>query len=154
MAAGAVFSISGNVSAMMLSGPRMIYAMSRSNLLPGWLGLIHQRYGTPANAIIFIGVLGLGLSLSGSFIWLAAMSTVVRLIVYAACIVSLPRIESLADPESESFKLPGGYLIPVTALLISAWLVTHASVQSWVLTILFVGLGSIFYWFANRMKNS
>lgn len=150
MAAGAVFSITGNVSSMMLSGPRMVYAMGRRNMLPGWFGSVHPQFGTPANAIVFIGLVGLGLALSGTFIWLAAMSTVVRLMVYAACIVALPRLHQTAQTESEPFTLPGGYTIPVVALLLCCWLMTHASMQSWTLTGIFMALGTGFYLLTQR----
>jgi amino acid transporter len=145
MAAGAAFSISGNIAAMMLSGPRMVYAMGRQKMLPQWFGAVHAYYGTPANAIIFIGVMGLGLALSGTFIWLAAMTTVVRLMVYAACIISLPRLHRTVHTVEPPFKLPGGYTIPVIALALTGWLLSHASSQSWKLTGIFMALGAIFY---------
>jgi len=145
MAAGAVFSISGNVSSTMLSGPRMIYAMGHRKILPQWFGSVHSRYGTPANAIVFMSVVGLVLALSGSFVWLAAMSTVVRLLVYAACIIALPRLRNAAGDSEDIFELPGGYTIPLIALLLTFWLVTHASAQSWLITGIFMLLGAAFH---------
>jgi amino acid transporter len=121
MAAGAVFSISGNVSATMLSGPRMLYAMGHGRVLPQWFGRVHSRFGTPANAILSMSALGLVLALSGSFVWLAAMSTVVRLLVYAAGIAALPRLHRARDSDLIPFNLPGGYTIPVIALLLTCW---------------------------------
>ncbi len=150
MAAGAVFSISGNVSSMMLSGPRIVYAMGHSRVLPQWFGRVHPRFGTPANAIAFLGALGLGLALSGSFIWLAAMSTVVRLLVYVACIAALPRMHRDAGDPTAIFKLPGGYTIPLIALLLSCWLVTHATADSWLVTGIFMVLGAVFYAMTKR----
>lgn len=154
MAAGAVFSISGNISAMMLSAPRMVYAMGRQTMLPRWFGSVHAQFGTPANAIIFIGVIGLGLALTDTFSRLAAMSTVVRLIVYAACIVSLPRLHRTVQTVDAPFRLPGGYTIPVIALALSCWLVAHASGQSWKLTGIFMLLGAIFYALTQRSRGA
>jgi amino acid transporter len=87
---GAVFSICGNISGMFITGPRMFYAMGRDGGLPAWFGKVYPNFHTPANSIIFFGVVSLVLALSGSFVWLAAMSTAVRLIVYMACILTLP----------------------------------------------------------------
>ncbi len=154
MAAGAVFSISGNVSSMMLSGPRMVYAMGHSRVLPRWFGSVHPHFGTPANAIVFMGAVGLMLALSGSFIWLAAMSTVVRLLVYAACIAALPRLHHLASNTDEIFELPGGYTIPLIALMLSCWLVIHASARSWLITGIFMALGAVFYSVTKRSYNN
>lgn len=155
MAAGALFSITGNLSGTMLSAPRMVYAMSRADLLPAWFGRIQARWMTPANATLFFGALGLGLALSGSFVWLAAMSTVVRLIVYAACILSLPRLESRADAAATPFRLPGGFALPLAGLLTSTWLVLHASARSWLITGVFVAAGTLLYALSRRraMRN-
>ncbi|MFB3076611.1 MAG: APC family permease [Lysobacterales bacterium] len=145
LALGAVLSISGNLSAMMLSAPRMIYAMAQGRTLPAWFGDIHPRYHTPSHSIIFLGLFALLLALSGSFIWLAAMSTIVRLLVYASCILSLPGLQKTIEPVEDQFHLPGGFIIPAIALVLSLWLTTHASMESWLVTVGFAVLGSIFY---------
>ena len=143
---GAVFSITGNLSSMMLSAPRMFYAMARDDrTLPAWFGDIHPRYHTPSHAIIFLGLSALLLALSGSFIWLAAMSTIVRLLVFVGFILSLPGIQKTIEPVAEQFRLPGGYTIPAIALVLSLWLTTHASMESWLVTGAFALLGSVFY---------
>jgi amino acid transporter len=147
---GAVFSIVGNVSSMMVSGPRMVYAMGRARVLPQWFGAVHAGFATPVNSIAFIGLLSIVLALSGGFVWLAAMSTVVRLIVYAACILSLPKLNSVLQAGQKTFELPGGYIIPVLALLISLWLITQASGDSWLFTGLFMAFGSVLYFLTNR----
>lgn len=153
MAAGAVFSITGNNSSMMFSGPRMVYAMSRQKLLPAWFGVIHKRYGTPANSTFFLGGLALFLALSGSFIWLAAMSTVVRLLVYAACIVALPRLHTALAPDAKPFELPGGNAIPFAALILCIWLTTFASGQSWLTTGIFALIGAGLYVMTRRANS-
>jgi len=152
MAAGAVFSITGNSASMMLSAPRMLYALSRERMLPRWFGRIHPHWGTPANATIFVGGLALLLALSGSFIWLAAMSTVVRLLVYVACILSLPRLHTALAAGARPFDLPGGYFIPLVALVLCCWLITYAGGQSWLTTGIFAAIGTVFYLATFRRK--
>ncbi len=143
---GAVFSITGNLSAMMLSAPRIFYAMAHDDrTLPAWFGAIHPRFHTPAHSIIFLGLFALMLALSGSFVWLAAMSTVVRLMVYAGCILALPRLQKTIEQVEGQFRLPGGFAIPAIALVLSLWLMTHASVESWLMTGTFAVLGGVFY---------
>jgi amino acid transporter len=154
MVTGAVFSISGNCTSMMFNAPRMVYAMSRQELLPGWFGAVHVRYGTPANATLFVGGLSLFLSISGSFVWLAAMSTVVRLLVYAACILSLPRLHTALAADAHAFTLPGGNLIPLLALILCIWLMTFASGQSWLTTALFAAIGTVFYFATYRRQSA
>jgi len=151
LALGAVFSITGNLSAMMLSAPRMFYAMAHDDrTLPAWFGDIHPRFHTPAHSIIFLGFFALVLALSGSFVWLAAMSTVVRLLVYAGCILSLPSLQKTVEQVEGQFRLPGGFTIPAIALVLSLWLTTHASMESWLVTGAFAVLGGVFYMVTRR----
>jgi APA family basic amino acid/polyamine antiporter len=147
---GAVFSISGNLTASMLSAPRMLYAMGKLGSLPAWFGTIHPKYQTPANAILFYALFSIVLALSGGFIFLAVMSTVVRLMVYVMCIATLPVLHRKLGEYEGQFKLYGGMVIPVLALIISVWLMTHASLKSWVVTGVFMFLGCVLYWISIR----
>jgi len=58
---GLVFMVIA-VSAAILTGivgfymasSRLLYSMSRENVLPAWFGKLHERYKTPRNAILFV----------------------------------------------------------------------------------------------------
>jgi amino acid transporter len=89
----AVCSILGNVSGGVTGTTRTTYAMGRDGLLPGWFGRVSPRYAAPVNSIVFMGALIALLAMSGSFLVLAAASTLARLIVYSICIASLPKHE-------------------------------------------------------------
>ena len=147
---GAVFSISGNLTSSMLSAPRMLYAMSRLGSLPAWFGAIHPRYQTPANAIAFYALFSIALALSGGFVFLAVMSTVVRLMVYVMCIATLPVLHRKLGEFEGQFRLFGGMAVPVLALVLSLWLMTHASMKSWLATGVFMLLGSVMYLITRR----
>jgi amino acid transporter len=147
---GAVFSISGNLTSSMLSAPRMLYAMGHLGTLPAWFGNIHPRYQTPSNAILFYAIFSIALALSGGFVFLAVMSTVVRLMVYVMCIATLPILHKRLGEYEGQFRLFGGMAIPVLALVLSLWLMTHASMKSWLATGVFMLLGSVMYLITRR----
>jgi amino acid transporter len=147
---GAVFSISGNLTGSMLSAPRMLYAMGRLGSLPAWFGRVHPRYHTPGNSIVFYALFSLLLALSGGFAWLAAMSTVVRLMVYVMCIATLPLLHRKIGEFEGQFTLWGGMTIPLVALVLSLWLMTHATAKSWLVTATFLVAGSVLYLFTRR----
>jgi len=147
---GAVFSITGNLTSSMLSAPRMLYAMGRLGSLPEWFGAVHPRFQTPSNAILFYAAFSIVLALSGGFVWLAAMSTVVRLMVYVMCIATLPVLQRKMGEYEGQFRLWGGMLIPATALVISVWLMTHAALKSWLVTGVFMLAGSVLYLVTRR----
>lgn len=140
----AFFSIGGNLSSIMLAVPRLPFALAEKRLLPKWFGHVHPKYSTPSNSILLLGGLGLGFALSGSFAWLAAASSLTRLIAYVLCISALPAVRRKASEEErrEAFRLKGGYTIPAIALLISVWIGAQSDLRSWVMTggLLLVGL--------------
>ena len=150
---GAVFSIGGNCSASMLSAPRMTYALAKMGSLPAWFGAIHPRTRTPFNSIVFYAGLGLVLALSGSFVWLAVVSTLARLLSYILGVAALPVLEKRIEKTEGQFRLRGGYLVPAIALLLCLWLITFASVTAWLTTAAFFALGSVLYLQSSRKHN-
>ncbi|NNE05603.1 MAG: amino acid permease [Xanthomonadales bacterium] len=147
---GAVFSIAGNLSASLLSAPRMSYALARDGTMPRWFSAVHPRYRTPHHSIWFYGFLCLAMALSGSFIWLAVMSTLVRLLTYMVCIAALPRLERTTESYDGQFKLPGGMLIPAVAFGLSLWLMTRASLDAWYTMLAFFAVGTALYAYSTR----
>jgi amino acid transporter len=90
------------------------------------------------------------LALSGGFVFLAVMSTVVRLMVYVMCIATLPVLHRKLGEFEGQFRLFGGMAVPVLALVLSLWLMTHASMKSWLATGVFMLLGSVMYLISRR----
>ncbi len=57
---------------------RLLYSMSKENVLPRWFGQLHPRYKTPRNAILFIMVLSLAAPWFGRTVlnWIVDMSSI------------------------------------------------------------------------------
>ena len=149
---GAVFSIGGNLSASLLSAPRMTFALARDGTMPNWFAAIQPHYRTPHNSIWFYGLLCLAMALSGSFIWLAVISTLVRLLTYMICIAALPKLERTTESYAGQFTIPGGMLIPVIAFVLCIWLITKASADAWLSLAGFFLVGSGLYWYSTRQS--
>ena len=144
---GAFFSIGGNLSSIMLAVPRLTFALAHERLLPKWFGKIHDKHSTPSNSILFLGGAGLVLALTGSFAYLAAASSLMRLIAYVLCISSLPAIRRKATEEerADAYRLKGGNAIPGFALLLCLWMGAQASLLSWQVTGGLVAVGLVLY---------
>lgn len=145
--AAAVFSIGGNLASNMLTVPRLTFALAEQRLLPRWFGRVHNRYATPGNSILFLGALSLVFALSGSFMWLAAASSLTRLIVYVLCIVALPIVHRKvgAEERAHAFRLKGGYTIPLVALVLCLWIALQSSRDSWEVTGALLVAGLLLY---------
>lgn len=75
--------LSGVVGFYMASS-RLLYSISRSEMLPGWFGKIHPKYKTPANAILFVMIISLIAPFFGrnTLVWIVDMSSVGAAIGY------------------------------------------------------------------------
>jgi amino acid transporter len=148
--AAAVFSIGGNLASIMITVPRLTFALAKERMLPQWFGAVHERHATPANSILFLGAISLGFALSGSFAWLAAASSLTRLVVYVLCIGALPIIRHRADDEARAraFRLKGGYFIPAVALALCIWIAAQSTRRSWEVFGWLLVAGLALYWLA------
>ena len=142
LTAGVVVSVAGNSASSMLTSPRMTYAMARDETLPAWFGHVHARYLTPANSILFFGALALVLALWGSFVWLAAMSALVRVLIYMVCIGAMPRLRRRFAGQA-AYRVPGGWTIPVLAFAVCGLLLTQVSMVSVAVTAAFLLVGAL-----------
>jgi APA family basic amino acid/polyamine antiporter len=152
----AFFSIGGNLSSIMLAVPRLPFALAEKGMLPSWFGHVHEKYSTPSNSILMLGGLGLAFALSGSFAWLAAASSLMRLISYVLCIGSLPIIRNKATEEERAaaYQLKGGYTIPMIALMVCLFIGAQSTMRSWVVTGALFLLGLILYAIAAQRRTA
>ena len=72
---GAAISAFGFVASDILSSPRMLFAIGRDGILPGWFAHVHPRYRSPDVAIITYAAVAFVLSVCSSFEQLAVLST-------------------------------------------------------------------------------
>lgn len=146
----AAVSILGNTAASMLTAPRMTYAMARYGTLPTPLAAVHERFLTPHVSILLYGVLTLGLALSGTFAWLAGMSSLARIIGYGLCIATLPRLKARFGDRPGALRLPGGMVIPILAFFVCTWLVMQTKLDAVLVTAGFVAAGTLMYALSQR----
>jgi len=145
LTATALASIAGNVTGSMTSTPRVTYALAGQGLLPRWFGAVSARHATPANSILFMGLAGAVLALTGSFVWLAIVSTLARLIVYAVSIAALPKAEKPAAATWAAIA---------AALAICLWAAAQSTWQSWAMLGGLVVAGLLLYALARRQAGS
>ncbi len=129
---GSVVSMTGNNMGQLLSGSRTVFALAENGDLPPVFGRVHPVYRTPHVAIWFTSIVLVGLALSGSFVFLAAVSAVARLVVYlSACgaTLRLRRADMATRVAPANFTVPFGPVIPVIAILISSSILAGATLQ-------------------------
>jgi amino acid transporter len=132
ISAGASVSMAGNNMGQILNGSRSLFALAENGDLPRWFARVHPEYRTPENAILFTAVVALALALSGSFVFLAAVSAVARLVMYlAVCLATLAlrRRQPTVEMSAAQFVIPLGPVVPILASMVSFGILFGATVQ-------------------------
>jgi len=149
MAAGALISVYGYLSANMLHTPRLTFAMGEQGDFPALFAAVHPRFRTPYVSIISFAVLLVIFSVAGSYQWNAILSAVSRLFVYASIAASLAVLRR-KQPHADAFRLPGGMFFVVLALLFTAVLVTKIRRGGLMVLILTFALALLNWFWAAR----
>ena len=121
----AVASLAGSLHGIMTSTPRVTYALGARGDVPAWFARVHARFETPANSIIFFALFAGALAVSGSFVWLAVISTLARMIVYSVTIAALPRAPG------RRHLGPVHYVMGALGILVCIWAAAQADAKAW-----------------------
>jgi amino acid transporter len=124
IAAGAAVSTAGSLSALVLVGPRILYALAEGGQLPAALARVHPRYRTPGVAIAGFALAAWLVALAADFGPLAAASAVARLLFSAATCLAVPVLRRRMPAPRRTFRVPGGPLVPLAAAALSLWLLS------------------------------
>jgi APA family basic amino acid/polyamine antiporter len=150
VSAGAVAGITSVLLVMLMSQPRIFFAMSRDGLLPKGVSKVHPRFGTPyITTIITCVVVAIvaGLTQIQVVGEMTSIGTLFAFFVVCAAVIVL-RIQR---PEAHRpFRAPGGYAIPVLGMLSSLALMLYLPVITWVRFLVWLDIGIFIYWFYGR----
>ncbi len=147
-----IASVGGNLLGAMFSTPRLTYRMALDGYLPSILARVHPRYRTPAASIILYGAASFGFAISGGFVWLASLSLLARIVLYAVCAGAMPRLRRAYGATPGAMNLPGGPLWMVLALLVCAVLLYQVTLQSLLVTGACVVAGLLMFLVARRTR--
>jgi APA family basic amino acid/polyamine antiporter len=152
---GAAVSMTGNNMGQVLTGSRSLFALAENRDLPRWFAKIHPRHQTPSNAILFTAGVALTLALTGSFVGLAAVSAVARLVMYlAVCAATLTLRRRTPDAEMRAaeFTVPLGPVIPIAASLVALSILAGATNTQRLAGITALAFGALLYVIARRVS--
>jgi amino acid transporter len=150
---GAVISMFGYMSGTILNSPRVVYALSRDNVIPiKALSKIHKKFATPYIAIIVYATIGFLLAVSGSFEKLAIIASSSMLILYLGVALSVIKLRYSNEKISDGFKIPGGWTIPIIAVLIILYFLSNLPIKEMIVTAVVIAVLSFIFFFINLFK--
>ncbi|MDI6743505.1 MAG: APC family permease, partial [Smithella sp.] len=149
--AGALLSIGGINAGIALTSPRSLYVLSADGFFPKIFSKIHPTYHTPYLAIIVNTVLTLLLSLTGSFKYLVAASVMVSILQYIPTCLAVVVLRRYRPELERNYRIPGGYCIPILALVICGWLICHVELKVITATAAAIIVSLPFYFMRRRV---
>jgi APA family basic amino acid/polyamine antiporter len=144
---GATLSILGIMDSSTLSGPRYLFALACDGYGPRWLAQVHRSYHTPALAIVAQTAIVIPLALSGSFVYLATLTVITRLIANIGTAAALPILRRRLADRPTVVRPPFGAIIPIAALALSIALLASAQVSSLIPVLVALVIGAAVYQF-------
>ena len=144
-------------NSVVLTAPRVFYAMANDQLFFQKLAEVHPRYQTPAAAIMALGVWSAILSLAGQFDTLAAGAMFIGWIFYGVAAAAIFPIRRASKGLPIPYRVPGYPWTPLLFVLTAAAIVGNAIYLAVrdprlfrhltaAMVILLLGLPAYFYW--------
>ena len=145
ISAGAVAGLTTVVLTLMVGATRIIFAMSRDNLLPMSLAKVHPKHRTPhvITAIVTaICALTAGLTPIGM---LEEMVNIGTLSAFVLVSIGVPVLRHKRPDLERSFKVPFSPVLPIISALICLYLMLNLSLETWLRFLVWLAIGLVIY---------
>ncbi len=114
-----IFGLIASFHGLILASGRATYEFGKIGFAPRFLGEISPRFLTPANALIFNTLIGIGALLAGKTDQIITFSVLGALMLYIVSMVSILRLRKIEPDLVRPFKVPFFPVTPVIALIIA-----------------------------------
>jgi APA family basic amino acid/polyamine antiporter len=125
VSATVMVSTFGTLSAVLLTSPRILFAMADDGMLFRPIARVHPKYKTPYGAITLVACLGLAFVLTRTFEQLADTFVIAMIPFYALGVAALYRLRARPSYRP-AFKTPGYPVVPALFILSVAYLLLNA----------------------------
>ena len=150
---GGAVSMFGYISGDMLGSPRVLYAFGRDGTLPEPFRRVHPVFRTPHVAIAFYAIVVATLAISGTFAQLAILANVSALTLYGTAVAAAAELQRRnVRSEGAPLRLPGGLTIPLLAIGMIVWLLSHATRRELAVEAIVLGIAAAFYFTRRRSR--
>ncbi len=126
VAAAAMLTALGTLNALMLTGPRLLFALAEQGQIPAVFGALHPRFRTPYVALFVSAALKLVLAISGTFLYALTLSTIIRLTYFALTCVALPVLRRRYPGQPAPFRVWGGGVVAAVCVGLCLWLLSSS----------------------------
>ena len=150
VSAGAVAGITSVLLVMLMSQPRIFFAMSRDGLLPQGVSKVHPRFQTPYITTIITCVIVAIVAALVPIQVVGEMTSIGTLFAFVVVCLAVMVLRVTRPDAQRPFRAPGGSVIPILGVVSCLYLMVSLSVMTWVRLLVWLDLGMLIYWFYGR----
>lgn len=153
MILGAAISMFGYLSGDTLNMPRVLFRTAKDRIIPiKSLAKVHPKFATPYVAVIAYTVLGCFFAITGEFKQLAILSSSSVLLVYMGVALSVLKLRLHEKPNQKTFRIPGGFIVPILAVVTILWFLSSLTWQEIVGILIALAILSLIYFLLRLFK--
>ena len=145
IALGAVAGITTVILVMLMGQTRVLFAMSRDNLLPPRLAKVHPRYGTPS---LITGIVAAAAATLAGLVPLSALSELVSigtLFAFVVVCVGVLVLRRTRPDLPRAFRTPGVPVVPILGVVACGWLMINLPLETWLRFLVWMVIGIAIY---------
>ena len=150
---GALAGLTSVVMILMLGQSRVLFAMSRDNLLPARFAAVHPRYGTPYKITIFTGVFVAFLAAVVPLEELAELVNIGTLFAFVLVSIGVAILRRTRPDLPRTFRVPLMPVLPIVSALACFWLMLNLPGDTWARFIGWMVLGIVIYFGYGRRRS-
>ena len=149
------FALFSSISAFIILGPRVYFAMAKDGHFFSFAGKVHPKYQVPAYSIIFQGIISIVIILSGTF---DQILTYMGFSLGIFPIVTVFGLFKLRKQKISTLKLPGYPITPIVYILAGVLMLSLSFMErplesSIALLTVLAGLPAYYFFGKERKKN-
>jgi ethanolamine permease len=140
-----LFGLVASFHGLMLASGRSTYEFGRFGFAPAFMGRIHAKFRTPANALLVNMGIGIIALLSGKTSEIITIAVFGALTLYVISMVAILRLRKTEPDLERPFKVPFYPLVPSVALLIALISLIAMTIFNVMLAIIYFSLLTVTY---------
>ncbi|MFV1988567.1 MAG: APC family permease [Gemmatimonadota bacterium] len=152
-------------NALFFASTRIVFSLGRGHMIPHRFARVHDRFGSPSTAVIFVGVMGGLGALFGrnAILVIVSASASTAALVFALVVIGVAKLRSTRRDHERPYRVPGGMAFLYLAIVLSLGLLATAVYEQyhsaggrmpteWIVILAWALLGALFYKAASPMR--